>query len=284
MLPFVSYIAVFHAYNKLNNESELIIFKATGLRNTELVKPVAFFLTIIILVNYSFSLYIAPTSFAQLKSMKATLNEGQNAAMLKVKAPISIKNYTIYVDEKDQSALKGILIQYDDEKNPYTIIAESGYANLDGEVISFKLYNGRRYEGAYDHGIFVEFGTYEFELQTQVGQVVKRVAGASELSTARLVKNYINAPDAKLLQELNGRLCWPLYSLIFAFISIAAQLKFGFSKHIYFKKFLLSFFVVAVLFLIWFILNKLFSSYDIWYLAIIYTILLIYINFMMLKD
>ena len=108
ILPLALVIAVIFTYNRLLNDSELIVMRAGGCSQYGLAKPAILVSLLVMFIGYSLSLYLLPTSFRTFKDLQTQLRDSVPAVLLQEGVFSQMgKDITVFIRKKsDQGALK----------------------------------------------------------------------------------------------------------------------------------------------------------------------------------
>jgi len=148
-IPMAILLASIMSFGRLSVDNELIAFKSCGINIYTLLKPTVIAALLISFFMVYFNNAVLPETNHLLKNMMIKANYRRPATAIVPGTFNSMKNYTIYVKERIDDELFGILI-YNREKTkfPQTISAEWGRIELanGGNSLKAILYNGQMHE------------------------------------------------------------------------------------------------------------------------------------------
>ena len=233
LLPIATFIGVIYTYNKLYGDSELIILRASGLSNLQIVKPALLLCGVVIMVLYSINFYLLPASFQKFKNMEVEIRTKVGTHMIHAGEFFPIKNVTIFVDQKNtEGVLEGILIQDNSKPNKkVTVMAEQGMILEQDKNLKVVLINGTRQE--FDlikqKPSLLTFKQYTLDLSLSDAHPEKRELKPYE----RFIDELLNPSDEnlddnlaiKLKAEAHQRIITPLVVLSFVLTGLCFILR-----------------------------------------------------------
>jgi lipopolysaccharide export system permease protein len=169
LLPLITFVAIIYTYQKLKNESELLIIETCGLSKLFLMLPSIFFGLIIALVLFLIEVYLSPNNYKTFKSFQSDLRN--NFVMSTLQAGSfhnPIKGLTVYIDKTDKNGkVKNILIHDTREKEiESTILAKEGVLSNFENKANVIVFDGSRY--VYNKNTkktsILNFSRYEFNI------------------------------------------------------------------------------------------------------------------------
>jgi len=234
ILPFALFAATLFVYHRLMQESELTVMKAVGLSNLQLAAPCLVLAGIVTLVAYAMSLYLMPLAFRAFKDLQYEIQRDFSHVLLQpgvFNAPVP--NLTVYVREVEpDGSLAGILV-HDGRRPrlPVTMMAQRGVLVQDEGGPLFVLRDGSRQEldkrGDGPPALSIlQFERYTLDLGAAAGPPENRTRQPRELFLHELLwpEGGDEAYRRELVAEGHKRLTWPLNSLTYALIALAALL------------------------------------------------------------
>lgn len=242
VLPIPAFVAALYAANRLLSESELVVMQAAGLGPFRLIRPVAVFGAMVVLILWLLTNLLVPASRAEMASRQDEIAQNVAARFLvegRFQHPAA--GLTLYVRQiTDTGELRGLFLS--DNRRPEArvsysadrallVLAESGprLVMLDGIAQSYG-HDDRRL------GVlrFAEF-TYNLA-ELLAGRALGGVT-AEELPTATLLAAdpatmaATGQTRAALLHEGHSRIAEPLMGLVAPLVGFAAVLAGGFGRH-----------------------------------------------------
>jgi len=265
LLPIITVIAAIYSYEKLQNNKELIILRASGVSNMSLLKPallVSFFVTIFAIF---LAAYLMPMSHHMLKNR---LDELKNNYVSKAVEPRTFqqisKSLTIYVDKKHQDhSFEGVVLFYNHPEEEKTIVfAENGAFVSYGNNVSLDLSNGAKQ--SYDqNGNLTKL--YFDNLTVQMQSFTPESEDERDLKNSELYLHNLLWPSSilpinvqqRLIADGQQRLMWALYNYVFTFLALSILLRSSYNRQSKITAMLFAFVPVFILAYIHFSLQKL---------------------------
>ncbi len=148
VLPLCVTIAIIYTFSRMSNDNELVIFKASGLSNAKIMKPVLLFGLLFTFISAYLHNYLEPLSSAAFKNNKNQISHNFSFDLIREGTFAQFNNMTVYVKERDQNdRLKMIFIQDKASKNEYvSFVAQHGLLTKRNNNNVIILYNGCRQE------------------------------------------------------------------------------------------------------------------------------------------
>ena len=209
-IPMAILLASIMSFGRLSVDNELIAFKSCGINIFTLLRPTVIVALLLSFFMVYFNNAVLPQTNHMLKNMMIKANYRRPATAIVPGTFNSMKNYTIYVKERIDDELFGILI-YNREKTkfPQTISAERGKIELanGGNSLKAILYNGQMHERDQknpDKYNISEFKTFTLNLPDlgyKMNQEGTDYRGDRELSSNAMQKIVIDKKsNIKLIQ------------------------------------------------------------------------------------
>lgn len=148
-IPMAILLASIMSFGRLSVDNELVAFKSCGINIYTLLKPTVITALAISFFMVYFNNAILPETNHMLKNIMIKANYRRPATAIIPGTFNTLKNYTIYVKERDNDELYGILIYNREKANfPKTISAERGKIELanGGNSLKAILFNGQMHE------------------------------------------------------------------------------------------------------------------------------------------
>ncbi|MEO1192152.1 MAG: LPS export ABC transporter permease LptF [Pseudomonadota bacterium] len=234
VMPIATVVAIFFVYHRLNQESELVVMRASGMSTLALAKPALYLTGGVTLLAYLISFYFLPLSFRSFKEMQTDISRSYASVLIQEGIFNRVGGrVTVYVRARDpDGALRGIIVQDDREQaRPVTLIAERGALVRTGEESRVLLINGSRQEVIRDTGEVnnLVFERYTVDLTPLRGNPGERWRGPQERFITELVATGDPADDEpkrarELRAEFHQRIIEPLYTVAYAMIGLVAML------------------------------------------------------------
>ncbi|MEC9078349.1 MAG: LPS export ABC transporter permease LptF [Pseudomonadota bacterium] len=129
ILPLALVMAVLFTYNRLLSDSELIVIRAGGCSQYGLAKPAILVSLLVMIIGYSLSLYLLPTSFRNFKDLQFQLRNSIPGVLLQEGVFSQMgEGITVFIRKRsDRGELNGIIIHDARLPNsPITMMADEG--------------------------------------------------------------------------------------------------------------------------------------------------------------
>ena len=206
-------------------DSEMIVWFASGLSVTNLIRPILQFATPLIIVIALLALFVWPWANRESTLISQRFQQRDDVSMVSAgQFRESAKAERVFFIEEldvDKSEVKNIFVA--DSKNGRLSIAVSstGYIqNSEGGEKSIVLHNGRRYEGQPTQPDFriLEFNEYTTKIRS------KEALAPAPLDRKKTVSELLNEPNPTLHNTNRAELLWriglPLMALGLVLIAI----------------------------------------------------------------
>jgi lipopolysaccharide export system permease protein len=258
IIPVAMFISITYCYNKIAVESELVILKSSGFTNLDIMRPALIFCCFWVFVSYVVALYLLPASYREFKDMQSYIRNNYASLLLQEGVfSTPIKDLTVYIKSRDEDNFYHGLVVNDARKPEkiITLTAQKGQLIRTEQGPAFLLFNGTNQEKTTSTSkiSILNFDQYNLQLKLFDSSVMqKRSREVEERYLPELLFPEENANIAlnKLYTEVNNRITWPLYNLLFCFIALIPFVKSDFNRRGYMKKVLLSTFAcLCVLFI-----------------------------------
>jgi lipopolysaccharide export system permease protein len=239
IVPAGTFISIIYTYNKLANDSELVIFRNAGVDNKSLMRPALVFCLLTTLISYVISLYLLPSSYRSFKDMQVYIRNNYASVLLQEGIFTNpVKGLTVYIKSKDSDGIMKGLIVHDNRNTQkiYTITAQSATMENTPNGPIFVLKNGSHQEYNKKTGKFslLYFDSYNLVMDLFNKEMAgKRTREAPELYLHELFITFNNTPkkeNMKNIAEGNYRITWPLYNVLLCLIALAPFVKGEFSR------------------------------------------------------
>ncbi len=239
LLPIAVFAAVLVVYNKLRNDSELVVMRAAGISPLAMARPGLMLGLVCVIVAYAMHLYLVPASIHAFKQKETNYRNSYGSVLLQEQRfNTPIDGLTIYIRERTgEGELRGIFAHdFRDPERPVTYTAERGTAVQSPEGTRVVLFNGSQQDVDRASGrlTLFNFDQYSLDLSILNESVQPRWREPEERFLGSLFRPGDSVHDAyyatHLIAEGHRRLTTPLYILVFATIAMAAMLSGNFSR------------------------------------------------------
>lgn len=239
ILPIALFFTVLFTYNKLINDREVVVMRASGVSHLALAWPGLTLGIAVTAIAYVISLYVMPISFRQFKVTEFAMRNEYSILLLQEGAFNSVTDsLTIYVRERGaKNELLGILVQDNRvAEKPVTMMAERGVMLGTNEEPRIVMFNGNRQELDRETGKvrFLTFERWSFKIDWLSKRDEVRWREPNERFIGELLDPGDSAGEVyyrkKFIAEGHNRLLVPLYSVVFALIALTGLLSGEFDK------------------------------------------------------
>ncbi|MGQ9370826.1 LPS export ABC transporter permease LptF [Azospirillum sp. A39] len=240
VLPIALVGAILFTYNRLTQDSELVVMRAAGVGPVALARPALVLAAGVMAVVYTLNLWVTPAAHRELVRMEYTVRSDYSQLLVREGVFNDVGDQvSVYVRERDSEGnLHGVLIHdARDPERPVTVIGARAVM-VQGEAgARFVVFDGNRQELERATGKLSQlfFERYAVDLKVLTDAAHDRLPDVRERSTADLVDP---PPDLasniqvlhELRAELHHRLSSPLLSLGFALVALASLLSGEFNR------------------------------------------------------
>ena len=226
--PLALFAVTLFVYTRMQSDKELMVMKAVGMDNGQIMRAPLIFAGILMVLGYAFSLFVVPYANTQMREMKWQIKNNLSHVMLQDGQFNSFKNLTIYIRERlADGILKGIVV-YDtkDTRRPTSLIAEQGVVFQGEDETQVRFENGMRQE--FDRQT-QQFSVLKFDKYTMsFGDDSKKSARTNDvreypltyLVKASETEAGSEARYRKFKVEAVKRLMQPIYNISFVFLAM----------------------------------------------------------------
>ncbi|CDY74132.1 FIG000988: Predicted permease [Caballeronia glathei] len=220
MLIVTLFVSILFVLTRWYRDSEMVVWLASGVSHTRLIKPIAVFSTPIILLIVFFAFVGWPWSNQQSKLIKARFQQRDEVSLLAPgqfrESPASNRVFFIEKMSPDQGHVENVFVTSTEGGKVNVIVSKTGHTETRNDGDRFiVLENGRRYDGEPGQPNFriMEFERYGVKIQSR--QVVNTPA-TTGISTPDLLAN----PTKDNLAEFAWRAGLPLIAINLMLLAI----------------------------------------------------------------
>lgn len=233
VLPIAIFAAILVVYNKLANDSELVVMRAAGIGQMSLARPGLMLGVLGVLIGYALQLYLVPASTHAFKLQQFNYRNSYGSVLLQEQRfNTPVDGLTIYVRERSgEGELRGIFAHDSrDPERPVTYTAERGTASQGAQGTRVVLFNGSQQEVDRESGrlTLFNFDQYSLDLSLVSQDVSTRWREPEERFLDSLLWPGDGLHDrtysTQLIAEGHRRLTSPLHILAFAAVAVAVLL------------------------------------------------------------
>lgn len=239
ILPLAAVTAILVVYNRLINESELVVMRSAGMSQWSLAQPGILVAILAMLASYALSLYISPVSYAGFKAQQFSYRNAYGSVLLQEgRFNTPIDGVTVYARSREsRGEMRGIFAH--DARDPeqaVTYMAERANATQTDTGMRVVLFKGSRQQVDNETGrlTLFYFDQYSLDLGLINETGTTRWQEPEERLLGRLFKPDQSANDQyyknDLLAEGHRRLTSPLYVVAFCMVALAALLSGEFNR------------------------------------------------------
>ena len=239
VLPVASFSSVLFTYNKLHNDSELVVLRASGVGPLAMAQPALIMAGVVATAVLSLNLYFLPASYRAFKDLQFQIRNNAASVLLQegVFTPF-LRGITVYVRERQSNGeLAGLLVH--DSREParaVSYVAETGalLSTAEGPRVVMVKGNRQEYDQKNQRLSMLYFDHYALDIGTLSRTADDRWREPRERYLHELFK--LNDSDSdrqhvlRLHIEGHQRLVSPLFTLAFTMIGLAALLSGGFTR------------------------------------------------------
>lgn len=232
VLPFAAFVGTLVGYHRLRGDSELGIFRATGLSDMQIARGALHLGVIFVALGYLVALYVMPQAYRHFRDLQFDIRQSISNVSLQERVFTAITDgLTVYVEERlDNGDLANVIIHDTRQRGlEVTLVADRGrlISGADGPVMV--VMDGSYQERADDASLTI----VNFE-ETAVGLAVGQGSGSRGLKTRELYLGDLLRPPADLdederrlrIAEGHERLSWPLVSLALPLVAATCVLRY----------------------------------------------------------
>ena len=168
--PIAVFAAVMFTYNRMVNDSEVVVLRASGMPPFKIGRPALVLAILTMALGYLNSLYLMPATYREFKDIQREFRSELSALFLQegVFNPVT-DGITVFVRERSEDGeLYGIIV-HDERKpeTPVTMMAERGAIVSSETGPRVLMVNGNRQEVKADDGrlSLLYFDRYTFDLK-----------------------------------------------------------------------------------------------------------------------
>ncbi|WP_321912759.1 MULTISPECIES: LPS export ABC transporter permease LptF [unclassified Paraburkholderia] len=213
MLIVTLFVSILFVLTRWYKDSEMVVWLASGVSLTRLIKPVATFSAPIILLIVFFAFIGWPWSNAQSKLIRARFQQRDEVSLLAPgqfrESPTTHRVFFIERMSPDQARVENVFVTSTENGKVSVIVSKTGHTETMQSGDRFVvLENGRRYDGEPGHPDFriSEFQRYGVKITSQP---LVNTPSASTTSTPGLLRH----PTDDNLGELAWRAGLPLIAI-----------------------------------------------------------------------
>ena len=261
VLPIALFVAVLFTYNKLIGDSEIVVLRAAGFSQWQLIRPGVTLSLLTAIILYGLTLYLAPATLRSFKDLQSDLRDNFARVLLEEGTFKEVfDGVTVYVGKRGSDGeLYDLLV--DDSRDPErreTMMAAVGSIVNTSAGTRLVLLDGNRQSvdedpetGQLRQLSILYFDQYTVDLELGGGEEADRWRKADERFVHELWFPSDSADDQNNIDrfraEAVNRILLPLHGLAFAMVAMAALLGGQFSRRGQASRIIGAFLVVVLL-------------------------------------
>jgi lipopolysaccharide export system permease protein len=232
VLPFAAFVGTLLGYNRLKGESELGIFRATGLSDLQIARGAIVLGAAFTVVSYAVALWLMPTAYRHFRDMQFDIRQSMSAVTIQAQVFTPITDgLTVYVADRTPTGDMADILVHDTREadRDITLLAERGrlIRGDDGPIL--RLWDGSYQErGTGGELSIVSFAETAVELAGEQDTAERRLK-TRELYIGALLNPPPSVTDpterAQRIAEGHDRLAWPLVSLALPLVAATSVLR-----------------------------------------------------------
>ena len=237
--PIAVFAALMFTYNRMVNDSEVVVLRASGMAPFKIGRPALVLAVLTMGLGYLNSLYLMPASYREFKDIQREFRSELSTLFLQegVFNPVT-DGITVFVRERSEGGeIYGIIV-HDERKpdSPVTMMAERGAIVSSENGPRVLMINGNRQEVQADDGrlSLLYFERYTFDLKNIQEEITQYWREPRERFLTELFHFDQNPKDVHAYHQLRMegyfRLASPLLYLTYAAIGLAMLLGGDFNR------------------------------------------------------
>lgn len=239
VLPIATVAAIVAVYNRLLNDSELVVIRASGVSQWSVALPGISLAVCVMAISFPLYLYITPLMYSNFKAQQFDYRNAFGSILLQEQQfNTPSDKFTVYLRERvGPRELRGIFAHdARDPNKPVTYLAERGTATQTDQGMRVVMFNGSQQLIDRETGrlTLFYFDQYSLDLGTlnQTNEV--RWIEPQERFLKELLRPGDSATDqffsSQLIAEGHRRITAPLYILTYALVGLLALLVGDFNR------------------------------------------------------
>lgn len=241
VMPVAAFAATIHAFNRLEQDSELVVMRATGVSSMRLGRPVLVFGLILSVMMAALVNFLAPAAQARLADRRQEVAQNVTARLLtegNFQHPSD--GVTIYIRKITAlGELEGFFLSdARDPKLSTTYTAARALIVKTGTGPRLIMFDGmvQSLQRASDRLSVTRFSNFTYDLSQVLKKGTPRQRGLEEITTPRLIRangalHDATGPDRALVRlQIQRRISQPLLAPVGALIGFAALMMGTFSR------------------------------------------------------
>jgi lipopolysaccharide export system permease protein len=239
ILPIATVAAILAVYNKLLNDSELVVMRASGLSQWSIAAPGILLALFVLALSFPLHNYITPLTYSKFKTQRFVYRNALGSVLIQEgQFNTPSDTFTVYVRKREgPGELLGIFAHdARDPAKPVTYLAERGTATQTDQGMRVVMFNGSQQLINRETGrlTLFYFDQYSLDLGFLNQSNQNRWIEPQERLLGDLLRPDDSPDDqyyaSQLIAEGHRRLSTPLYILAYALVGLAALLLGDFNR------------------------------------------------------
>ncbi len=239
ILPIATVAAILAVYNKLLNDSELVVMRASGLSQWSIAAPGIILALCVMALSFPLYNYVTPLTYSKFKTQRFAYRNALGSILLQERQfNTPSDKFTVYVRKREgPGELLGIFAHdARDPSKPVTYLAERGTATQTDQGMRVIMFNGSQQLIDRETGrlTLFYFDQYSLDLGFLNQSDKARWIEPQERFLGSLLRPGDSANDqfyaSQLIAEGHRRLATPLYIVAYALVGLAALLLGDFNR------------------------------------------------------
>ena len=239
ILPIATVAAILAVYNKLLNDSELVVMRASGVSQWSVAAPGVILALCATAISFPLYLYVTPLMYSQFKAQQFSYRNAFGSVLLQEgRFNTPSDQFTVYIREREgPGELRGIFAHdARDPDKPVTYLAERGTATQTEQGMRVVMFNGSQQLIDRETGRLTLFYFDQYSLDLGILNQTNEVRWVEpqERFLGDLLRPGDSANDqfysTQLIAEGHRRLTAPLYIIAYALVGLAALLTGDFNR------------------------------------------------------
>ncbi len=233
VLPLATVAAILAVYNRLLNDSELVVMRASGVSQWSVAAPGIALAVCVAAISFPLYLYVTPATYAKFKEQQFTYRNAFGSILLQERQfNTPSDKFTVYIRKREgPGELLGVFAHdARDPEKPVTYLAERGTATQTDQGMRVVMFNGSQQLIDRETGrlTLFYFDQYSLDLGFLNETRETRWAEPEERFLGELFWPGDSANDryyaTQLIAEGHRRLSSPLYVIAYALVGLSALL------------------------------------------------------------
>ncbi|NKB48560.1 MAG: LPS export ABC transporter permease LptF [Alphaproteobacteria bacterium] len=239
VLPVATVAAILAVYNRLLNDSELVVMRASGISQWSVAAPGVGLALCIMAISFPLYLYVTPLMYSNFKAQQFDYRNAFGSILLQERQfNTPGDQFTVYIRKREgPGELRGIFAHdARDPNKPVTYLAERGIATQTDQGMRVVMFNGSQQLIDRETGrlTLFYFDQYSLDLGALTKNNEVRWIEPQERFLPDLLRPGDSANDqfysTQLIAEGHRRITAPLYILTYALVGLLALLVGDFNR------------------------------------------------------